>query len=651
MKNYQKLFSVPLGSVTAEGFLKEQLIRSKNGMGGYLDKLAPSMIASPYVNKQYVKNWDHKLQSGWGAEISGNYWCGLINLAYTLNDAELIEKATNWVNSMMKNQREDGYLGTFYEPDARIYDDFNAWGTACGMRALLAFYEATGREDVMNAVYHCMLWFTENWDGDKKTSYCGPYITEPMIRCYHHTHDQRLLQFCLDYAEFLCKRDLFHISYKAFLEEKLEFNSNHTVAYGCMSRVPAYIYSATGDEKFLRASERILSQIREKANHITGSPVSMSEFLGPVGSTTECEYCSYANYQQTYAYMGNVTAETKYGDYMEEMFYNGAQGARKKDERAIAYFSAPNQIFASTYSSSSQGTKQRYDPCFVVSCCPANSVPVPPEFIANMFMTDKQNNVYIKAYGPCKYDYNGNAFHVDTMYPFREKLEFEFDKDSTFTLNLKIPFWCKDYTVLINGEAVSTTEDNCYIAVTRNWKKGDKLTLTLKMQTEVLRIDDSYCAKKYPLAIRRGPLVYSLHLKENWIPVETKTEVHIDGFQTYSVYPEYDFPEIEDPQEIHSYRKFYTPFNFALDPNLSPDEIKVEEVENTGYVWEDAPVKLHLDGYRALFLCAPYAERTFEPYGDKQTVGEKAELTLEPYGCTNLRITYFPLADLENSNL
>ena len=171
------------------------------------------------------------------------------------------------------------------------------------------------------------------------------------------------------------------------------------------------------------------------------------------------------------------------------------------------------------------------------------------------------------------------------------------------------------------------------------------------MDTEVVRIDDSYCSKKYPIAIRRGPLLYSLPIKGNWIPVEPNTEVKREDFMAYSVWPSYEMPDIEDPQEIHAYKKFHTTWNFALDPELSPDSIEVIENDTDGYVWEEAPIELHVDGYRAPFLCAPYPERTFEPYGDKQTVSEKATLTLVPYGCTNLRITYFPIADLENSDI
>lgn len=101
---YQKLNYFPLGSITSAGFLKEQCLRNKNGMGGLMDELEPVMIADPYINKTYVSQWSDGNQSGWGAKMSGNYWTGLIELAYTLNDDELIAKVTNWVNEMLKKE-------------------------------------------------------------------------------------------------------------------------------------------------------------------------------------------------------------------------------------------------------------------------------------------------------------------------------------------------------------------------------------------------------------------------------------------------------------------------------------------------------------------------------------------------------------------
>ena len=109
MKRYQKLDRFPLGSIRAEGFLRDQMRIGKEGMAGNLYKIEPEMIYYPFIDKRPVPAWGSGDQSGWGAEISGNYWAGSIAYAYTLGDPEMIAVAEEWVNKMLKNQRADGY--------------------------------------------------------------------------------------------------------------------------------------------------------------------------------------------------------------------------------------------------------------------------------------------------------------------------------------------------------------------------------------------------------------------------------------------------------------------------------------------------------------------------------------------------------------
>src|ERR1035437_1929726 len=46
--SYNHLTRLPLGNVTAQGWLKTQLERNKAGMGGHLDELEPEMIGKPF---------------------------------------------------------------------------------------------------------------------------------------------------------------------------------------------------------------------------------------------------------------------------------------------------------------------------------------------------------------------------------------------------------------------------------------------------------------------------------------------------------------------------------------------------------------------------------------------------------------------------
>ena len=113
-----------------------------------------------------------------------------------------------------------------------------------------------------------MLWFCDHWAGDKKTCYAGVYITSPMMYCYHKTGDKRLLDFCLDYQEYLCDHDPNKFSYQALLEPKLIYNSHHTAGYGNACYMPALAYSGCGEEKFLKASENAIRKLREKAKRL-----------------------------------------------------------------------------------------------------------------------------------------------------------------------------------------------------------------------------------------------------------------------------------------------------------------------------------------------------------------------------------------------
>ena len=45
MKAFNKLKRFPLGAIQADGFLRDQLLRGKDGMAGHLWELEPGMIA------------------------------------------------------------------------------------------------------------------------------------------------------------------------------------------------------------------------------------------------------------------------------------------------------------------------------------------------------------------------------------------------------------------------------------------------------------------------------------------------------------------------------------------------------------------------------------------------------------------------------
>lgn len=650
VKTHNKFSKLNLGSVTARGWLKDQLLRSKNGMGGHLDELEPEMIATPFHTYSAFKylptfggDLDPTFAAGWSSEISGTYWTGLVQLAFTLNDPELIAKADAWIEGVLKHQEEDGYLGGYpIHTDRKA--DYNAWGSAWCYRAMLSYYEATGRKEVLDAVYHGLLWFCENWK-DHKTDYVGSIIIEPMVIVYAYTGDLRLVQFCEDWIDWLEKNSRWQNKVSQYLSPKLPYASMHVVAYGEDVKHPAILYCANGDETLLKASVNGMEKALRRIVQTTGGASSCCEHLSPIGAINETEYCNFSTFNHSYSWYAMVTGEARWGDEMERCLFNGAQGARKKDERAIAYFTSPNQLYATRSSTvfSSKPDMGAYSPCYYIACCPTQSVRTVPEFIRSMGLLDENHDLYLLCYGPAEVKAPKLDFIMDTMYPFRDTITLNITRAENAVLNLRIPAWCKAASVTVNGRETDLADaKNGYAQIDAALNAGDTVVIRFPMDITITKVDDSASASKFPIAIERGPLVYALPVPEKWTeypgnPISPLPE----GWNWYEV-----TPDIGD----HDYSVLYpvfkaAPWARAIDENLTPDQIRVTEHDTDGYVWENPPVTLEVPLYHAdngYIYCSPKTHESWEC--PLEVEGEAEMNTLVPHGCTNLRITYLPRA-------
>ena len=107
---------LPIGSIKPAGWLKEQMLRMRDGMTGNLDKVYEQVMGP---------------RNGWlGGDGDvwerGPYWIdGLLPLAYILNDKTLIDKVKPWIEWTLASQKEDGYFGpdTDRDPEEGLQRD------------------------------------------------------------------------------------------------------------------------------------------------------------------------------------------------------------------------------------------------------------------------------------------------------------------------------------------------------------------------------------------------------------------------------------------------------------------------------------------------------------------------------------------------
>jgi hypothetical protein len=213
-----------------------------------------------------------------------------------------------------------------------------------------------------------------------------------------------------------------------------------------------------------------------------------------------------------------------------------------------------------------------------------------------------------------------------TNYPFEESVTFEIATKlaASFPLHLRIPSWCKEATLTLNGKALQTGNGGTIVVVNRQWSDKDKLVLTMPME-----VTTSNWAKN-SRSIERGPLVYALKLGERW---EKGThEKEGDYFSVYST-EEWNYGLIEsivkDPKANLKVTTRPMPANFVWNQKVAPIEITATAKKIPD--WKVVNGVAH----------QPVTDRTGVYKGTVEP--EVHSIKLIPYGFTKVRVVAFPV--------
>jgi DUF1680 family protein len=294
------------------------------------------------------------------------------------------------------------------------------------------------------------------------------------------------------------------------------------------------------------------------------------------------------------------------------------------------YFQQPNQVLITDESRNFLndhnghlvfGTTTGYP------CCLTNMHQGWPKFVQNLWYATAENGLAALVYGPSKVTAKvagGEEVSITetTGYPFRDKIAFtiETQKALKFPLHLRIPEWCKNPVLTINGNPMEITPQKNIVILTREWKNNDKVELTLPMEFRFSRWYEN------SLGIERGPLVYALKIEEEWR--EVKTSKFPDSFR--EVYPK-------------------SPWNYALSKALpEKNNLSAEVAEEIAeYPWNlaNAPITVKTTGRRVPVwqIERNSAGKIPAESWPPRKMEDEEDIVLIPYGCTTLRISEFPV--------
>ena len=105
----------------------------------------------------------------------------------------------------------------------------------------------------------------------------------------------------------------------------------------------------------------------------------------------------------------------------------------------------------------------------------------------------------------------GWSLSCETGYPHQGEVRYTYHgPEQSTTLALRIPGWSRETTLTVNGEPAdlaSLTKDG-YAYLTRTFREGDRITLTLDMAPQWVTASAKVPAATGCAAVQRGPLVY-----------------------------------------------------------------------------------------------------------------------------------------------
>ncbi len=86
-----------------------------------------------------------------------------------------------------------------------------------------------------------------------------------------------------------------------------------------------------------------------------------------------------------------------------------------------------------------------------------------------------------------------------------------------FTLHLRVPGWCTDWQVHINGEPLpdAAPAANGYLALTCEWQPGDVVEFDMAMPIRTVYPHPAIRQLQGRVALQRGPLVYCLEAADH----------------------------------------------------------------------------------------------------------------------------------------
>lgn len=626
---------LPLGQIKPAGWLLNQLKIQAAGLGGHLDEFWPDVRDSAWIGGK-AEGWER-----------GPYWLdGFLPLAILLDDANLKARAKRWIDHILSTQREDGWLGPVSgnPSQASKLKQYDVWPRFIVLKALTQWQEATGDERVIPAMTKFFTMLGPLLDKQPLDEWARARWAD-LVLSVHWLYDRTGDASLLDLAEKAHKQGLdwgamgrdFPFKEKVTDAKLKEFqkasggkpmNDHYLASHGVNMamgwKAPGVWYRQSSDQFDREDVHQLLAELDKYHGQATGI-FTCDEHLADRMPSQGTETCTVVeamfSLEQLIAILGDVAL----ADRLERIAFNALPAAFKPDMTARQYDQQANQAVCKVSKERIYTNNGPDANLFGLEtnfgCCTANFHQGWPKFVSHLWMKTPDGGLAAISYAPCvvETEIQGKPVKIEvkTEYPFRDqiKLIVTTREKMKFPVHLRIPSWTNGPTVAY-GDWIAMSAAGTFLNVDREWGPSESITLSFPAPAATrARLNNS-------VAFVRGPLVYSLDVKEEWKKLRGK-----EPYADWEVHPT-------------------SPWNYALEIDREHPEKSVafseRPIGERPFSQEGAPLAAKVKGRKVPSWQLDRNAAAAPPPSPVETSEPIEELTLVPYGCTSLRITEFP---------
>ena len=297
----------------------------------------------------------------------------------------------------------------------------------------------------------------------------------------------------------------------------------HAVRANYLYAGVADLYAETGEAQLMKNLSAIWDDIIQHKIYIMGGCGALYDGVSPDGTTynqpsiqqihqaygrqfqlpqeaAHNEICAQIGMMLFSWRMFQTTGDAKYIDNIENELYNGILSGISIDGKDFFYTGTLRRTKEFPYTMRWPKHRQHYITCF---CCPPNTLRTLCQAQEYAYAVSGQT-LYVNLYGQNALKTKNLEVEQTTDYPWDGKVTLTVKKAKNLqTIQLHKPNWCDKYTVKVNGE-------NADLSITRKWKKGDVIELSLDMRPRLVEANPLVEEAKNQVAVMRGPIVYCL---------------------------------------------------------------------------------------------------------------------------------------------